>query len=96
MLRKDGLHGHPVGGGPPKPLCRNFGQLPKLTGDWVDHPEPNYQGMYSQVTTLQMLSHLSIFTCRCMRSRGTKALLPAKQALAGFVLRLGSGMWYTL
>lgn len=55
MLRKEGLHGHSVGGGPPKPLCRNFGQLPKLTGNWVDHPEPTYQGMYSQVPIPQML-----------------------------------------
>ena len=92
MLRKDGLHGHPAGGGPPKPLCRNFGQLPKLTGDWVDHPEPTYQGMYSQVTNLQMLMHLPMCACRCMRPRGTQALRPTKQALAGFVMRRVSGM----
>ena len=73
VLRKEGLHGHPAGGGPPKPLCRNFGQVPKLTGDWVDHPEPTYQGMYSQVTNLQMLSYLSMFACRCMRPQGTKS-----------------------
>lgn len=67
VLRKEGVHGHPSGGGPPKPLCRNFGQLPKLTGDWVDHPVPTYQGMYSQVVILQMLSHPSLFACRSLR-----------------------------
>ena len=51
MLRKEGMHGHSFGGEPPKPLCRDFGQLPKLTGDWVDHPDPTFQGMYSQVNT---------------------------------------------
>ena len=77
VLRKDGLHGHPVGGGAPKPLCRNFGQLPKLTGEWVDHTEPTYQGMYSQVTILRMLSQLSMLACRCMRPQDTEGMLPA-------------------
>ena len=81
VLRKEGVHGHPLGGGPPKPLCRNFGQLPKLTGDWVDHPEPTYQGMYSQVTIPPVLLHLSMFACRCMRLRRSIGLLPAEQVL---------------
>ena len=46
-----GAHQHKPGGGPPKPLCKNFGQLPKLTGEWVDHPDPQYRGIYSQVGT---------------------------------------------
>ena len=49
VLRKGGPHAHKVTVGPPKPLCKNFGQLPKLTGDWVDHPDPSYVGLYSQV-----------------------------------------------
>ena len=59
MLRSEGMRGHSHGGGSPKPLCRNLGQLPKLTGDWVDHPEPTYQGMYSQVNIAYLLSRLS-------------------------------------
>ncbi|CAL8469667.1 g9208 [Coccomyxa elongata] len=39
-----------VGGGPPKPLCRNYGQLPKFTGDWVDHPDADYRGIYNQAS----------------------------------------------
>ena len=49
MLRKGGPHEHKAAAGPPKPLCKNFGQLPKLTGDWVDHSDPSYMGLYSQV-----------------------------------------------
>lgn len=44
-----GPHQHKPGGGLAKPLCKNFGQLPKLTGEWVDHPDPQYRGIYSQV-----------------------------------------------
>ena len=44
-----GAHHHKPGGRPAKPLCKNFGQLPRLTGEWVDHPDPQYRGMYSQV-----------------------------------------------
>ncbi|CAL5228102.1 g11175 [Coccomyxa viridis] len=43
-----GAHHSKPGGGPAKPLCKNFGQLPKLTGEWVDHPDPQYRGIYSQ------------------------------------------------
>ena len=46
-----GAHHSKPGGGPAKPLCKNFGQLPKLTGEWVDHPDPQYRGIYSQVGT---------------------------------------------
>ena len=46
---KAGAHHSKPGGGPAKPLCKNFGQLPKLTGEWVDHPDPLYRGIYSQV-----------------------------------------------
>ena len=66
MVRKEGMHGHSTGVGSPKPLCRDFGQLPKLTGDWIDHPDPTYQGMYSQVNTARMLSHLSSTHIQCL------------------------------
>jgi hypothetical protein len=31
-----------------KPTCRNFGQLPQFQGEWVDHPDPAYSGLYMQ------------------------------------------------
>lgn len=47
-LKKAGAHAHKGAAGGPKAVCKNFGQLPKLTGDWVDHPEPSYKGLYTQ------------------------------------------------
>ena len=29
-------------------MCQNFGQLPQFTGEWVDHPDPAYAGLYKQ------------------------------------------------
>ena len=90
MLRNEGMHGHPVGGDSPKPLCRNFGQLAKLTGDWVDHPEPTYQGMYSQVNIAHLLLHPSYTCVQCTNEgvceQDTEGLLLAKQVLAGFTM----------
>ena len=33
-----------------RPTCRNFGQLPQFTGMWVDHPDPEYRGIYDQAS----------------------------------------------
>lgn len=31
-----------------KPLCHNYGQLPQFQGEWVDHPDAAYSGLYTQ------------------------------------------------
>ena len=31
-----------------EPLCEGFPQFAKLNGSWVDHPDPEYQGLYNQ------------------------------------------------
>ena len=33
-----------------RPACRNYGQLPQFTGAWVDHPDPEYRGIYDQAS----------------------------------------------
>ncbi len=74
----------PPGGGPPKPLCRNYGQLPKFTGNWVDHPDPEYRHFPSHTYPEQSDARDLVFWAgasaanallRCLKTARTACLL---------------------
>ena len=54
------------GGGPPKPLCRNYGQLPKFTGNWVDHVDPEYRhSLFSLLLSNRQTASLPLLSSQC-------------------------------